>query len=216
MLICLEGANGVGKSTIIERLRIDFPDAIFTHLPGATKLGKILRPIVRKTGEWVDLNDQTAFLLYAAEMHDFVASLAEMKDQLVFCDRWMLSTWVYQAPLVGPELTYQCLPKFCPDLLIYFTGDPVQCLKRAKGDSGWEKDDKALIRYNLYQQLITGTHPWWNKYIANQCIGTVGTINVDGSINNVYDQVIQIIDSYTKIIDMQKIDAEEEETHHES
>ena len=45
-MFCLEGIDGVGKSTQIEILASKFKGAIVTKEPGGTKLGENLREIL--------------------------------------------------------------------------------------------------------------------------------------------------------------------------
>jgi len=46
MYIAIEGIDTAGKSTQIELLSRNFPDAIITKEPGATKIGKEIRELV--------------------------------------------------------------------------------------------------------------------------------------------------------------------------
>lgn len=103
MFICFEGIDGAGKSTqarmLYHRLKNAGVDVELVADPGTTKIGTSIRQI---------LLDSDAPISPAAQMLLFSAARAELaayiKSRLaggvvVICDRWVLSTLVYQCEL---------------------------------------------------------------------------------------------------------------------
>lgn len=106
VFLSLEGVDGAGKSTQIERLvawlRAQGRDVVVTREPGGTELGEELRRI---------LLDHRSSVAMTAEMLLYMASRAELVDEvirpaldrgdIVIADRFLLSTVVYQGHAGG-------------------------------------------------------------------------------------------------------------------
>lgn len=103
MFICFEGIDGAGKSTqarmLYEHLTADGYRAELVCDPGTTKIGTAIRSL---------LLDNDAPITPVAQMLLFSAARAELaayiKQQIknhvvVICDRWFLSTLVYQGEM---------------------------------------------------------------------------------------------------------------------
>jgi dTMP kinase len=100
-LITIEGIDGAGKSTQVERLAALLSARgyrlVSTREPGATALGRELRRMV--LGRELALTPEAELLLFLADRAEHVAtvirpSLAE--GAIVLCDRFMDSTIAYQ------------------------------------------------------------------------------------------------------------------------
>ncbi len=95
-LITIEGIDGAGKSTVIESLNKEFPNAVFTSEPQEDQwLGKILRKALSDE----NMSDMSLFFLFLSEhaqhIEDYVnPSLQENK--LVVSDRFVDSRYAYQ------------------------------------------------------------------------------------------------------------------------
>lgn len=100
MFVCLEGIDGAGKSTqarmLQQRLASEGYKAELVADPGTTKIGTAIRQI---------LLDNDGPITPAAQMLLFSAARAELsahieqqlkKKTIIVCDRWFLSTMVYQ------------------------------------------------------------------------------------------------------------------------
>jgi len=149
-IICFEGINGCGKSTIIKMLKQYFEEKEYSVCtvvnPGTTKLGELIRPIARQVDELIDPLVQL-FLFCATKTH-LVKTILEDPDHnsmydICLMDRFWLSTYVYQV-IIG-KCDYGLFVKafmqtyFIPELLILIDADPEKSLVRAKGDSGFEQ-----------------------------------------------------------------------------
>ena len=96
--IILEGGEGSGKTTVGERLKLEFPDAVYTQDPGGTPLGEHIRKIL--------MSDETKGIDVRAELLLFLAGRAELvgkvirpaleNGKLVISNRFGLSSIAYQ------------------------------------------------------------------------------------------------------------------------
>jgi len=100
-LITVEGIDGAGKSTQVERLAALLIAAghrlISTREPGATALGRELRRMV--LGRELPLSADAELFLFLADRAEHVASVirpALRKGAIVLCDRFLDSTIAYQ------------------------------------------------------------------------------------------------------------------------
>ncbi len=125
--IVLEGGEGSGKTTFGERLKIEFPDIVYTQDPGGTALGEQVRQVL--------MADETDGIDARVELLLFLAGRAQLVDEVirpalesgknVVSNRFGLSSIAYQVygrqrpellPLyrtISPEVTRGCEPDAC-------------------------------------------------------------------------------------------------------
>ncbi|MEA3552931.1 MAG: dTMP kinase [Campylobacterota bacterium] len=119
MYVIIEGIDTAGKSTQLDILKQNYPEAIFTKEPGGTDLGVKLRQMV--------LNGEAKSKV--AEMFLFLADRAEHsyevvkpnKDNIVISDRGFLSGIAYakSAPLeIAISLNIMALNGAFPDKIV--------------------------------------------------------------------------------------------------
>lgn len=99
MIIILEGADAVGKSTITKALEEHFISlnkvVRILQEPGSNVVGQVVRPIV-KNG---NISELTALLLFSASNSETLRTLAKAEDDdkyVYIVDRSVFSTMVYQ------------------------------------------------------------------------------------------------------------------------
>lgn len=99
MIIILEGADAVGKSTITKALEEHFISlnkvVRILQEPGSNVVGQVIRPIV-KNG---NISELTALLLFSASNNETLNTLAKAEDDdkhVYIVDRSVFSTMVYQ------------------------------------------------------------------------------------------------------------------------
>lgn len=102
LLITLEGIDGAGKSTqvqrLLERLQSEGYDVVFAREPGGTPLGEAVRSVLLQTG--LDMNVITEALLFAAARAELVQQVVYPSLQagrIVVLDRYVDSSAAYQA-----------------------------------------------------------------------------------------------------------------------
>lgn len=100
--ITLEGTEGVGKSTLLERvcdlLKRDDREVVVTREPGGTELGEQIRQWILD-GEHESLSAEVeALLMFAARGYhlDTVIRPALASGRWVLCDRFTDATYAYQ------------------------------------------------------------------------------------------------------------------------
>tara|TARA_B100000524_G_scaffold35313_1_gene17379 strand:+ start:1078 stop:1689 length:612 start_codon:yes stop_codon:yes gene_type:complete len=157
MFITLEGSEGAGKSTLIERLKKYFLnnniEFIFTKEPGATEEGKELRKILLDKTIMLDPLSET-FLLLADRLEHVrkIINPALEKNKNVLSDRYLDSTYAYQGAgrkINQDELDQLIKPlKFPePDLTIYLDLPVEEGLKRARGRDKLDRFEEEDIDF---------------------------------------------------------------------
>lgn len=108
MFICFEGIDGAGKSTqarmLHQRLKQDGRDVELVADPGTTQIGTAIRQILLHNDAPITAPAQ--MLLFSAARAELASYIrgAVAKGVAIICDRWLLSTLVYQGELNGiPE-----------------------------------------------------------------------------------------------------------------
>ena len=93
MYILFEGVDTSGKSTQIELLRQDFPDAIYTKEPGGTSIGLEFRKILLEK----DISSFKAelFLFLADRAEHYEQIIKPHHDKLILSDRGFVSGMAY-------------------------------------------------------------------------------------------------------------------------
>ncbi len=171
MFITLEGPDGSGKSTVSRMLVSYLRDRGFrvtlTREPGGTDISEEIRHIILDTKN-TEMKSTTEALLYAASRAQHVGEKiipAMEADRVVVCDRFVLSSLVYQG--IGRGLgvdTIKELNDFAttglePDLILFFDIDPKVALtrktKRSKADR-LENENLEFHRsvYEGYKSLL--------------------------------------------------------------
>jgi dTMP kinase len=145
VLITMEGVEGSGKSTQIQRLSARLLKAgvslVVTKEPGGTELGKELRRLLlahHGSGEvW---SPEAELLLFYADRAQHMATLvrpALEKGQVVLVDRFEDSSWAYQGARGVPDASLESLRNvvlgdFKPDLTLILDMDPEESLTRVE------------------------------------------------------------------------------------
>lgn len=102
MFICFEGIDGAGKTTQARMLHQALKDkGVKTELvadPGTTQIGTAIRQILlNNDGPITPMAQMLLFSAARAELADYMKK--KLRDHVIICDRWILSTLVYQGVL---------------------------------------------------------------------------------------------------------------------
>jgi dTMP kinase len=156
--VVFEGGDGSGTSTQLELLKLKewdgfLPPAVFTFEPTDGAIGRLLRAALR--GE-VRLHSETMARLFSADRAEHLygeGGIVKLvrEGSLVLCDRYVLSSRVYQGIECGDELPTALNKGFpVPELLLFFDIDPdialLRLLKRAVRDIYEEPVFQARVR----------------------------------------------------------------------
>ena len=144
IFITIEGLDGCGKSTQLEKLagvlRADGLDVLTTREPGGTPLGDRIRTVLLDSATtglspWAEM--ALMFASRAQHLHEIILPALE-KGRIVLCDRFTDSTEAYQGGgrKLGSEAVLSLHRVLCgniqPDLTILMDSDPGASVARAR------------------------------------------------------------------------------------
>lgn len=147
LLCAIEGADGAGKTTLINNLHSALQQTnasvLCTKEPGGTELGQVIRSFLAERKAPTCLKAES--LLFAADraqhFHDIVIPHLK-KGFIILSDRMSDSSLAYQGFLKGLDLNMiktindWCMESIQPDLVIYLKIDHESALKRIKEERG--------------------------------------------------------------------------------
>jgi dTMP kinase len=153
MFICLEGIDGAGKSTQAARLFEHFKSlgrqVELVADPGTTQIGKAIRQILLDTDAPISTHAQMLLFSAArAELSQYIQNKLSAGYTIV-CDRWLLSTLVYQVALnnVDETLVYDIFEKtsIFPDVCILLDIDPATADLRKQNDARKDRYERITL-----------------------------------------------------------------------
>ncbi len=138
MFICFEGIDGAGKTTQARMLFQALKDAeVKTELvadPGTTKIGTAIRQILLDNdGPITPFAQMLLFSAARAELASYMEP--KLHNHVIICDRWLLSTLVYQGTLNDIEPTlivdiFDWTTGINPDICFLLDISPTDAKKR--------------------------------------------------------------------------------------
>lgn len=108
MFVCFEGIDGSGKSTqarmLLERLQADGAKVELVADPGTTAVGAAVRQILLQAD--APITSMAQMLLFSAARAELAAHIKNRiaDGYTIICDRWLLSTLVYQGAINGIDI----------------------------------------------------------------------------------------------------------------
>jgi len=139
VFICFEGIDGAGKSTqsrmLYQRLLKNKKSVKLVADPGTTKIGTAIRQILLHND--APISPVAQMLLFSAARAELAAYISELlaNDVIVICDRWLLSTLVYQGTVNKIDLElilqiFRATTQLEPDLCVLLDIEPTATKKR--------------------------------------------------------------------------------------
>ncbi len=164
LLISLEGLDGVGKTTQIERLHVWLQERVQEVLclrePGGTEFGEMLRQLILHGAEVSSgLAEFLVFAAARAELMETVVLPALSRGAVVLMDRFIDSSVAYQAfghgldPDVVMEINRLVIKGCTPDLTCWLRGEPYAL------DSG----DRMEVRGADYFRRVEQGYAWLSE-----------------------------------------------------
>lgn len=136
MFVTIEGLDGSGGTTQLERLRAAFvarsPDrpVVCTREPSPGPVGKLLRQALADT----TIGEGVLPYLFAADRRDHLDRVvlpAVARGEVVLSDRYALSSLAYQSAALGMDKVLALNDDFpAPDLTLMLDLAPAECLAR--------------------------------------------------------------------------------------
>ena len=170
--IVVEGLEGAGKSTAINTIKAylsehHITDVITTREPGGTRVGEIVRQLIKETLDDQPLDPRTELLLMYASRIQLVQQViipALDRGCWVVGDRFELSTWAYQGggrgldPQMIAHLSSFCLQDFKPDLTLFLDINPSQGLKRVKKRGALDRIEQESLDFFMHVREAYHAH----------------------------------------------------------
>ena len=151
--ITFEGSEGCGKTTQIEALakalEAQGKTVLITREPGGTLIGEKIRNLLQDPSHKNEISDMAELLLFSASRAELIASRIQpalKRGEIVICDRFYDSTYVYQGlgRAIGIEIVEQLnqitVGTLKPDLTILLDLDAKVGIERAKSRQSGELD----------------------------------------------------------------------------
>lgn len=168
VFITMEGPEGAGKTTVIQKLLADLElskvDVVQTREPGGIKISEQIRKIILDKNN-TEMDARTEALLYAAARRQHLTDKvlpALQRGALVLCDRFIDSSLAYQghARGLGMKEVYSinefAIQDLMPDLTIYFDIEPEIGLKRINANKGREVNRLDLENIQFHHKVREG------------------------------------------------------------
>jgi len=134
MYIVIEGIDTAGKSTQLDILKKNYPDAVFTKEPGGTKIGLELREMVLSARAKSKIAEMFLFLADRAEHLEEVVK--PNRGKMVISDRSFISGMAYAKDFpisMTMELNKIALDGIFPDKIIMLELSPEELSRRLAG-----------------------------------------------------------------------------------
>ena len=178
--ITFEGPDGSGKTTailgLLKYLHKHHPnlDCIFTREPGGSITAESIRKVILNKKNY-DMDDEVEALLYAAARRQNLASTiwpALKSNKIVFCDRYIHSSLVYQGYARGlgiehvEKLNNIITKNTWPDITIYFDISIKEAQSRIN-NIRTVRVDKRILDMNLELKKVRAQ---LNKEYDEECI----------------------------------------------
>lgn len=181
LFITFEGQDGCGKSTIInevfKKLNAIYPKKILvTREPGGANnpIGEKIRQIIlnKKSCKMTPITEALLFAASRAQhINDFIRP-SLMKNNIILCDRFIHSSFVYQGYINKIEfkkisdINKYALNKLWPNLVFLLLTEPKICLKRINGRKN-KKNRFDLKSIDEHKNIYKGYLEITKKYPEN-------------------------------------------------
>lgn len=159
LFVVLEGIDGSGKTTTLQRVAEELTnrghDVVSTFEPGDSKLGSELRRLIMDNSNLTTEAELFLFLADRAEHVGKVIKPALNRGAIVLCDRYIMSTLVYQGLNSSLDLSLSYIKdlntlatgELVPDITFLFDIDPRIALERKERQGLRNRLDSSSLPY---------------------------------------------------------------------
>jgi len=196
--IGIEGGDGAGKDTLIERLKEDYEKSgvVFTREPGGTPYGEEMRIVLLESKHAKQSDDLTRLLGYYMARRDLMKNLiipALSKGQSIISGRNAMSSFVYNATDAELKKLFwilynAVLGDYAPDFYIFLDITPETSLKR-KRNPGVEINHYDMVSVIELERRREASWEFL-KHVSHE------VVDAEQSMEQVYLEVKSILDPY--------------------
>ncbi len=196
--VVVEGLEGSGKSTALETIKQCLEpvvsELVITREPGGTKLGEVVRTLLKTNFKDEVLDARAELLLFYAARVQLVEQVirpALNRGAWVLADRFELSTHAYQGGGRGlDEAMIQQLSSFClnglqPDLTLFLDVSPKTGLNRAKARGSLDRIEQE------HEDFFDAVHAAYHRQLKNR--NNVVLIHAEEPITEVQKQLTSVM-----------------------
>lgn len=199
LFITLEGIDGSGKTTQIEKLKDYFCQKGFsvvcTREPGGTKISEKIRNIIIDA-ENKEMDNMTEALLYASARAQLTSQviIPALKDgNVVICDRFVDSSLVYQGIARGIGIdTVLKINKFAtcgvmPDITFFLRLNPNIAILRKKeqGELDRIESEKFYFHKRVYDAYVS---------LAKRYPERIKTVDASKDIDDIFSRMVYFLE----------------------
>lgn len=201
LVISIEGGEGAGKSTVIEKIASYLNDLarpyMVTREPGGVRISERIREIILEK-DYTEMDARTEAMLFAAARRQHLIEKvlpAVLQGKIVIFDRFVDSSLVYQGYVrgIGVDEVYDlnlfATEGFLPDLTLYLDVEPELGLRRISDDPEREINKLDLEGIEFHKKVRDGYQILLGKYPER-----IKKIDAGESLENVLDAVIKEIE----------------------
>lgn len=165
MFLTFEGIDGCGKTTQLQKLKVELEkrghSVVCTREPGGTELAEGLRDILLHSKSEIEKRGE--LLLFGASRAQHVAEIvrpALQRGSWVLCDRFIDSSEAYQGGGLGldrdfiRQMNAFATTQLMPQRTFFFDVDPQVALQRRAG----EKGDRIEARGTHFQEKVRAAY----------------------------------------------------------
>jgi len=209
-----EGLDGSGKTTVLEKLKVEFPHFVFTREPGGSEFGERVREVLLdpKSKNVPALPHFLGFMAARASNFQELILPALEKDLVVVSDRFDASTFAFQIcgqqngdladlfwKLRGRILWTSKERRFYPHY-VYLRIDPNVASERRLVRQGDGKENHFdLQKEEFHKRVFLGYEKFFGElrrsmfYNTAHCLSWVHTVDASLGQEEVYQQAKKII-----------------------
>ena len=194
--ITIEGIDGCGKGTQVQRLKElfkDRDDVVFLRELGGQVVSEDIRALILDN-KYTDMCKMTEFLLFVASraqlVNNVIRPLLE-EGKTVICERYIDSNLVYQGYAGGIDIADIMLvnkiatQNLLPDLTLYFRISPAVTAKRI-AEKG--KDRIELLGQSFQEKVFEGY-----ELISQMFKDRIVPVNADQGVDEVFEEVKSVL-----------------------
>lgn len=165
--ITIEGCDGVGKTYQTQLLRQycadnGYDNIVFTREPGGSDIAEQIRKIILDANNYA-MDDLCEAFLYAASRIQHLKDIVKpalQQGKIVFCDRFVHSSYVYQGLGRGlgldkiVRLNELAVGEYMPEFTVFLDLSPADAFRRKGGADS--HDRLEAVDFSFHQKVYDG------------------------------------------------------------